>query len=208
MTRILVADDHPIMLSGIAAVLRDTKYEVVATAQDASGVFDALPEADPEILILDVRMPGQSGVDVLRELRRQGDQRPVVLLTADLSDQALIDAVELGVNGIILKEGAQNLLVTCLDHVANGRKWIDREVMERALTLTLRGSAPTGLARLSRREQQISRLVAQGRRNRDIAAELGITEGTVKVRLHRIYEKLGVGSRTELAILAMETPAT
>ena len=208
MTRILVADDHPIMLSGIEAVLRDTNYEVVATAQDASGVFDALPEADPDILILDVRMPGQSGVDVLRELRRQGDQRPVVLLTADLSDQALIDAVELGVNGIILKEGAQALLVTCLDHVANGRKWIDREVMERALTLTLRGSAPTGLARLSRREQQISRLVAQGRRNRDIAAELGITEGTVKVRLHRIYEKLGVGSRTELAILAMESPAT
>jgi two-component system, NarL family, nitrate/nitrite response regulator NarL len=207
MKRILVADDHPIMLSGIEGVLRDTGYEVVATAADGAAVIEALQDAAPDILVLDVRMPGHSGLDILRSLRREGDMRPIVLLTADLSDQALLEAVELGVNGIIMKEGAQDLLVTCLDHVANGRRWIDREVMERALNLKLKGSEQTGLAKLSNRERQISWLVAQGRRNRDIAAELGITEGTVKVRLHKIYEKLGIGSRTELAILAMESQA-
>jgi two-component system nitrate/nitrite response regulator NarL len=204
MKRILVADDHPIMLSGIEAVLRNTGYEVVATAADGTAVFDVLPDAAPDILILDVKMPGHGGVDILRSLRRDGDMRPIVLLTADLSDHALLEAVELGVNGIIMKEGAQGLLVTCLDHVANGRRWIDREVMDRALNLKVRGTERKGLAKLSNRERQISWLVAQGRRNRDIATELGITEGTVKVRLHKIYEKLGVGSRTELAILAME----
>lgn len=207
MKRVLVADDHPIMLSGIEAVLRDTAYQVVATAADGDAVFEALPDAQPDILILDVKMPRQSGIDVLRTLRREGDTRPVVLLTADLSDQALLEAVELGVNGIIMKEGAHGLLTTCLDHVSNGRRWIDRDVMDRALNLKVRGREEDRLARLSNREKQISWLVAQGRRNRDIAAELGITEGTVKVRLHKIYEKLGVSSRTELAILAMESQA-
>lgn len=208
MKRVLIADDHPIMLSGIEAVLRDTDYQVVATVADGAAVFEALPVAEPDILILDVKMPHHSGVDILRSLRREGDMRPVVLLTADLSNQALLEAVELGVNGIIMKEGAQGLLATCLDHVSNGRRWIDREVMERALTLKVKGNEQRGLAKLSNRERQISWLVAQGRRNRDIAAELGITEGTVKVRLHKIYEKLGVGSRTELAILEMEAQST
>lgn len=205
MKRILVADDHPIMLSGIEAVLRNTAYQVVAVVPDGDSVLDAISRAEPDILILDVKMPGMSGVDILGALRRAGDLRPVVLLTADLSDRALLDAVELGVNGIIMKEGAPGLLTACLDHIVNGRRWIDREVMERAVNLKLKGSERSGLAKLSNRERQISWLVAQGRRNREIAAELGITEGTVKVRLHKIYEKLGVGSRTELAILTMES---
>lgn len=205
MKKVLVADDHPIMLAGIEAVLRGTRFEVVATASDGTSVVELVERVDPDILVLDVRMPGMSGVDILRTLRRRGDLRPVVLLTAQLGDQALLEAAELGVNGLLLKEGAQNLLVTCLDHVVNGRKWIDREVMQRALDLKLKGGARAGMAGLSARERQISHLVAQGKRNRDIAAELGITEGTVKVRLHKIYDKLGVGSRTELAILARDS---
>jgi two-component system nitrate/nitrite response regulator NarP len=206
MTRILIADDHPIMLSGIEAILRDTEYTVVAKLTDGAAVLDALPDARPDILVLDVQMPKRTGLDVLRTLRGAGDQRPVVLLTASLDDNALLEAIQLGVNGIILKEGAQSLLLLCLEDVRNGRRWIEKTLLERALEISMGGGAETrdGLGALSKRERAIVGLVAQGLRNRDVASELGITEGTVKVYLHRIYEKLGVSNRTELAIYARD----
>jgi two-component system nitrate/nitrite response regulator NarP len=207
MIRLLIADDHPIIISGLEALLRDTDYEIVATAADGEAALEQLDEANPDVLILDERMPQLSGVDVLRRLRDVGDTRPVVLLTADLSDRKLLDAVELGVEGIVLKESAQSLMITCLDEVVRGRRWLEPSLVQHALDLKLQeGAAGNGFASLSRREAAIVALVAQGLRNREIASQLGLTEGTVKVYLHRIYEKLGVTNRTELAILARETP--
>lgn len=204
MTRVLIADDHPLMLSGIEAVLRSTDYEVVAKVRDGAAALDAIAAARPDILVLDIKMPGRSGLDVLRTLRARGDDRTVVLLTAHLDDGALMEAIQLEVNGIILKEGAETLIVTCLDHVRRGERWIERTVLQRALDVTMRdGAAPRGpLAALTPRERSIARLVGEGLRNRDVAAELGLTEGTVKVCLHRMYEKLGISNRTELAMLA------
>jgi two-component system nitrate/nitrite response regulator NarP len=205
MIRVLVADDHPIILSGLEALFRDTGYEIVATANDGGQVMGMLDGAAPDVLVLDERMPGLSGVEVLRALREEGDDRPVVLLTADLSDRKLLDAVELGVEGIVLKESAQNQLVTCLDEVVKGGRWLEPSLVQQALDLKLReGPRGRDYAALSRREEEIVDLVAQGMRNRDIAGQLGLTEGTVKVYLHRIYEKLGVTNRTELAILVRE----
>jgi two-component system nitrate/nitrite response regulator NarP len=206
MTRVLIADDHPIMLSGIEAILRDSEFSVVAKLTDGAAVLEALSTTRPEILILDVQMPERTGLDVLRTLRSRGDQRPVVLLTASLDDSGLLEAIQLGVNGIILKDGAQSLLLRCLEDVRNGRRWIEKSLLERALEISMGGGAETrdGLQSLSNRERAIVGLVAQGIRNRDVASELGITEGTVKVYLHRIYEKLGVTNRTELAIYARD----
>ena len=206
MTRLLIADDHPIILSGISAMLAGTSYEIVASVSDGAAALDELAATRPDVLVLDVAMPRRGGLDVLRTLRGRGDTRPVVLLTATLDDGALIEAVQLGVNGILLKEGAQALLLNCLDTVSGGGRWIDRELLERALELTIPGSGGAGsrLVRLTPRELSIVRLVAQGRPNRAIGEELGITEGTVKVSLHRIYRRLGVSNRTELALKASE----
>lgn len=208
MTRLLIADDHPIMLSGLEALLRDSDYEVVGTAHDGNSVLEQLDRTAPDLLILDERMPGQSGIDVLRILRSRGDERPVVLLTADLTDRKLLDAVALGVEGIVLKESAQASLLTCLDKVSRGQRWMEPGLALRALDLKFRPGADVDDAArtLSPREAAIVRLVASGLRNRDIAARLSLTEGTVKVYLHRIYEKLAVTNRTELAILAREMP--
>ena len=201
--RVLIADDHQVVLTGIQAILRDTPYTVVGTAETGAQVLAAIPHLQPDILLLDVRMPDQGGLDVLRTLRGRGDERPVVLLTASLDDQLLLEAIDLGAHGIVLKQGAQNLLIHCLDEVAVGRTWIARELLQQAQELKTADRAPnTGLRALTPRERAISGLVALGKRNREIGGDLGISEGTVKVHLHRIYEKLGVTNRTELAILS------
>ncbi len=106
MTTVLIADDHPVVLSGIEAILRDTPYRVVGTATSGAEVLETVPTLRPDILVLDVRMPDHGGIDVLRTLRSRGDVRPVVLMTASLTDQLLMEALELGVQGIVLKEGA------------------------------------------------------------------------------------------------------
>lgn len=207
MTTVLIADDHPIVLSGIEAILRDTRYAVVATATDGEQALDLLAKADPDILVLDVQMPKATGLDVVRTVRDRGDRRPVILLTASLADRRLLEALELGVQGIVLKEGAQHLLVRCLDEVSAGRRWIEPGLLQQALDLKMAPGPRGGLGSLTARERAVAELVSQGRRNRDIAAELGITEGTVKIHLHRIYEKIGVGNRTELALFVRDPDA-
>lgn len=209
MIRLLVADDHPIILSGLEAIFRGTDYAIVATAPDGVTAFALIESARPDILILDERMPPPGGVEMLRKLRAAGDTRPIVLLTADLEGSKLLEAIELGVEGIVLKESAQSRMISCLDEVTRGGRWLEPALVQQALDLKLRETAPVhhGFATLSRREAAIVDLVAQGMRNREIAAQLGLTEGTVKVYLHRIYEKLEVTNRTELAILVRESDA-
>lgn len=208
MTSILIADDHPIVLSGVEAILRDSEFEIVARVSDGNAVLDALPTMRPDILVIDVAMPKMSGMDVLRTLRARGDTRPIILLTASLADHSLVEALSLNVDGILLKEGAEHLLLRCLRDVCQGKRWVDREAMDRALTYSLSGSVAGQhpLASLTKRERAVTGLVAKGLRNRAIAADLGVTEGTIKVYLHRIYEKLGIESRTELALLASSAP--
>jgi len=204
MTRVLIADDHPFILAGLDAILRGTDYQVVGMVPDGAAALEALAKLRPDILILDVSMPIQSGLDVLRTLRARGDDRPIVLLTAGMNDQPLLEALKLGVQGIVLKDGAQALLLTCLDAVRQGRRWIDQGLLQRALDVSMQGGTADPMITLAPREKAIAALVARGLRNREIGAQLGMTEGTVKVYLHRVYEKLGVGSRTELAILAKD----
>ena len=204
MRRVIIADDHPLMLSGIASMLRGTNYEIVAKATDGRAALDALASTRPDVLVLDVKMEGAGGMDVLRTLRSKGDPIPVVLLTAHLDDDTLTEALQLEVNGIIMKDGAETLILDCLGQVCTGKKWIDQSLLRRAHALGRRSAAAKygPLAPLSPRERTIARLVAQGLRNRQIGQELGLTEGTVKVALHRIYEKLGIGRRIELAMMA------
>lgn len=202
MTRVLIADDHPIVRSGVEGLLKNTAFKVVAALGDGTEVLEHIPRLRPDILLLDVDMPNRSGLDVLRILRSKGDQRPVILLTASLQTPMAIEAIQLGVNGIVLKETAPALLLNCLDAVKNGRRWIERSILEEALNtaLTDDGGAAGKLGSLSAKERAIANLVSQGLRNKDIALELGITEGTVKVHLHRMYDKINVTNRTELAM--------
>jgi two-component system nitrate/nitrite response regulator NarP len=198
--RVLIVDDHPMIRSAVAALLQGSDFEVAASAGSADMAVYAIAEHDPDIVILDLAMPGGSGLDVLRQLRGQGDKRPVIILTAAIEDFGLRYSVGLAFNGIVINNNDPALLLDCLQAVEAGRRWIDPDLTERAAGVGKDGGATV----LTPRERKLVALVAQGMRNREIAAELGITEGTVKVYLHSIFDKMGVASRTELAIKAAE----
>jgi len=199
-SRVLIVDDHPMIRSAVSMLLEGSEFIVAASVGSADTAIDAIEEHQPDIVVLDLAMPGGSGIDVLRKIRADGDNRPVVILTAAIEDFRLREALSLAVNGIVMKNNDPAFLLDCLQAVREGRRWIDADLELRAIEVGRRESAAT----LTPRERKLVALVAQGLRNREIAAELGITEGTVKVYLHSIFDKLGVASRTELAIRAAE----
>ena len=198
MTRILLADDHPMIQAAVEAMLRGTDYRLVAKASSGNEAIREIADHDPEIVVLDIQMPDGTGLEVLRRLRTGGDDRKVVLLTASLDEAGFAEALSLKVDGVLLKTSDPALLLDCLDSVRAGDEWIDRHLQDEAA----RTAQSRDKALLSPRETELVQLVRQGLRNRDIADRLGITEGTVKVYLHTVFEKTGVANRTELAIRA------
>jgi len=200
--RLLLADDHPMIRTALEALLRDTSFEIVGVTGTGEATIDAVERLRPDLLLLDLQMPEGNGMDVLRRIRASAAPLPVVLLTAAIDDSALLEAKALKVDGIVLKNSDPAFLLECLDAVRQGRVWIDRELAERARRATQGASA--GRIALAPREIQVIGLVRRGMRNREIAEQLGVKEGTVKGYLHAIFEKVGVSSRTELATRADE----
>lgn len=201
--RLFLADDHPMIRAAIEVLLRDSGFEIVGMAVTGQGTLEEVERLQPDILLLDIQMPDGSGLDVLRSLRAAKSKVLIVLLTAAVDDSALLEAKALKVQGIVLKNSDPAYLMECLDSVRSGRTWIDPELSRRARQL----AAAPGRGRqmqLAPRERQLIGFVRKGMRNREIAEQLGVTEGTVKVYLHAIFEKLGVATRTELAIRADE----
>jgi two-component system nitrate/nitrite response regulator NarL len=200
--KILIADDHPMIRTAIEVLLRDTGQTIVGSATTGEEALRSLEELRPDLLLLDLQMPEGSGMDVLRAVRSDGLTLRVVLLTAGIEDPALMEAYALKVDGMVLKNSDPAYLIECLDAVGAGRSWIDPELKERIARLADR--APAERPALAPRERELIKCVSQGLRNREIAKQLGVTEGTVKVYLHNVFDKLGVKNRTELAIHADE----
>lgn len=203
MPRLLVADDHPLMLEAVAGLFSGTAFEVVARCTDGAQARSAILELRPDIAILDVNMPYLTGLQLLQEARTERWPTRIVLLTAGLDPQPIVEAIRLKVDGLILKGADGDVLVRAAEAVAGGAQWLDKDAMEQVIGL-LAEPAKAEPIPLTPRETDVVRRVVQGRRNKEIARDLGITEGTVKMHLHNLYEKLSVSSRTELAILARE----
>jgi len=206
VTRILLADDHPMIRTAIEVLLRNSAFELAGTAATADEALQAVPLLDPDILLLDLQMPGGNGMEIVRDLRANGDDRRLVILTAAIDDRTLVEARALGVEGMVLKNSDPGYLLECLEQVDAGSTWIDPDLAERLNQLS--ETAGRGGRRLAPRERELIKFVRQGLRNREIASELGVTEGTVKAYLHEVFDKLGVKNRTELAIRADEFLAT
>ena len=205
--RLTLADDHPVVLQGLQRLFEaQHDFNVVACCGGGDGALESVRTARPDVLVLDLRMPGRSGLDVLRAMAAEKLPCRTVLLTAAITDSDLVEAVRLGVNGIIMKESPPDALVECVRRVARGEQSIEWDTLAKAFGRVSGREAATREVghTLTPREIEIVKMVAQGLRNRAIAERLAISEGTVKIHLHNIYEKLGIDGRLELMLWAQE----
>ena len=203
MSRILVADDHPFFRLGVNAVLQMGGHEVIAMTGDGDSTLEAIGRDNPEIVLLDVRMPGRDGIATLKAMRERGDERPVIILTVEMTDGQLLEAIRARVNGIVFKHDGEDSLLKAVDAVRRGLTYLDSALIDKAVKHASNANPPSRLAVLTRKEREVAQHVARGLRNREIAALMTTTEGTVKVYLHSIYTKLGISNRTELAMIRL-----
>jgi len=198
---LVIADDHPLILDGMENLFRLEKdFKVVARCLDGEEAVKAVRKHKPDVLVLDIRMPGTDGLSLLRGMKKEKLSTRVVLLTGALDEDELAEAVRLGVRGLVLKEMAPKLLVQCIRQVHAGELWLEKRSVTSALEKLLQreaGQREVALL-LTPREIEIVKQVAAGLRNIEIAKRLFISEGTVKMHLHNIYQKLGVDSRINL----------
>jgi two-component system, NarL family, nitrate/nitrite response regulator NarL len=208
VTAILVADDHPIVLEGLDALLRKFQYSVVALCVNGEEVLNALHEQqlEPDIVLLDINMPPPGGLELAHKLKQDGHPAKIVLLTSNIDDKQIMAAMRFGVDGIVLKDTASQQLIAALDAVRSGRQWFDGDIVKRAVSKAQSvENSKNASDLLSPREMDVVQLVARGIRNKEIARELGLTEGTVKFYLHRIYQKLNIDSRETLATVLRDS---
>jgi len=215
--RIVVADDHPIFRDGLCKLLAlEEDFEVVAQAQDGRQVLDVLQQFDPDILLLDLKMPGLDGLATLQRLQQSKNKTRVIVLTASDDKNEFVQAMKLGTSGIVLKQTATELLIKSIRKVHAGEIWLDSHTTaavirqfvandESPMPPPMQTSAPRERERspLSQREREIVALVAQGFKNKEMAEKMFISEQTVKNHLHNIFDKLGVSDRLELALYAI-----
>jgi len=205
--RIALADDHPIVLQGLQQLFeRQKDFEVVSCCASGASAIESVRTLQPDVLVLDLRMPEVTGLDVLRTIAAEKLSCHTVLLTAAVGDDEVMEAVRLGARGLILKESPPEALLDCVRRVYRGEQWLERETVTRAFRKVLdRETASREAAEsLTPREIEIVRMVAHGLRNRVIAERLSISEGTVKVHLHNIYDKFGIDGRLELMLVARQ----
>lgn len=203
---LVLVDDHPIILQGLQRLFeREGEFEVLRSCSGGDEALDAVRSGPPDVLVLDLKMPDRHGLDVLRTLRAEHRECRTVILTAAMRDDEIAQALELGVAGIVMKEASPAALVACVRAVHHGKRSIDRDILDRVSSdARKRSFGPTGATPLTPREIEIVHLVTQGLRNKELANRLSITEGTVKIHLHNIYDKLGVDGRLELVLCAQQ----
>jgi len=205
--RLVVADDHPLILDALQHLFRlEEDFQLLACCRNGTETLQAVKDCQPDVLILDIRMPGQDGLAVLRAMRQEHSPTRVVLLTAGLEEHEMLEAIQLGEQGVVLKEMASHLLVQCVRTVDAGGHWVERHAGSRALETMLlhQDSMRDVMGLLTSRERELVCLVAKGLRNKSIANTLSISEGTVKIHLHNIFKKLSIDSRLGLTLYARD----
>lgn len=204
---IALADDHPIFREGLRKLISaHPQFEVVAEAANGADALDRVRELRPDILLLDVQMPSRGGLDTLAQLAAERLPTKVILLTAAIDRADIVRAVHLGARGVVMKDSASALLYKCIERVVAGEYWLNRETVSDLIGAlqTSQVAQPAPADRLTKRERQIVAAVARGASNKDIAAQLAMSDQTVKNHLSNIFDKLGVSSRLELALYAVE----
>jgi two-component system nitrate/nitrite response regulator NarL len=202
---LVIADDHPVVLQGLATLLRQHGgFELIESCSNGAEGLAAIRRFSPNLALLDMNMPQQNGLEVLKIVTAERLPTRIVFLAGSPSDREIITAVAGGAWGLMLKESAAEELINCLRTVAAGYKWHPPELVDAALERARERRREFSRVddTLTRREREVMLLVADGLSNKEVGRRLNLSEGTVKIHLHTIYQKVAVTNRTALANLA------
>lgn len=209
--QVVVVDDHPLFRKGLVQLLKESPgFRVVADFANASAFLDDMENIAAQLLLLDLQMPGVSGLDVLRRIKAINDELRVVMITASDDSANLISAISAGADGYLMKDTAPDDMIRQLNAVMDGQVALNpagvsilaEGLRHQALEITSHDGHDGDASELTLREQQTLRLIAQGMSNKLIARELGISDGTVKVYVKNLLRKLNLHSRLELSAWA------
>jgi DNA-binding NarL/FixJ family response regulator len=207
--RILIADDHPVFRQGLISVFRQQhEFTIVGEVSDGRQVLPLIEDIDPDVLLLDLVMPGLTGIETLREMSGPRSRVKTIVLTAGIAKEQIAQALQLGARGIVLKDAATDVLLRGIRCVVNGEFFVGEQAvadLEEALRpyITSTDSHARKRFGITNRESDIVGAVVSGYTNRDIAEKFSISEQTVKHHLRNIFDKLGVSNRLELALFAL-----
>lgn len=213
--RVLIADAQPIVLEGLRSVLSQySGIEVVGEANDGMETIDKVVHLDPDVIVLDLKLPRIDGLSVLRSIQTRAPRSKVILFASAENKDDFVEAMKLGCSGILLKDGPTSLVEKSIQKVYAGEIWLDSNTTAAVIRQFAtpgeftppthsNGKPNRERAQLSQREREIIVLIAQGYKNKEIAEKMFITEQTVKNHLHNVFDKLGVSDRLELALYAI-----
>ncbi len=211
MIRVMTVDDHPLVREGLRFMLATSDDLVlVGDAADGGTALQRISEAQPDVILLDIRMPGMDGLEALGQIRKTWPQIAVLILTTYDEDELMMRGLQAGASGYLLKESPLETLFQAIRTAARGEVVVQPEMMARILSHTAFTASTSSSDRvpssieLTQREQEVLAGVARGERSKEIAAHLGITERTVRAYLTNIYTKLNVDSRASAVAVAME----
>lgn len=208
--KILLIDDHALFRIGLAELLERRDVQVLVATGDCTEGIQQVIALSPDVVLLDMRMPEMSGLDVLKQLRSQNCQMPIVMLTTSRDESDVIQSLQNGANGYLLKDMEPDDLIRSLQDIVQGRTVVAPEltsVLARAVqgdSTPDKGASEKHFAELTKREREILCLLADGQSNKVIGRNLGISDGTVKLHVKAILRKLEVHSRVEAAVIAVE----
>ena len=204
---VVIADRHPVVLQGLSNVIgaeRDLK--IVAHCNDGTSCIEAIRNLAPDIAVLDITMPDMSGADILAAVNAEKIPTRVVFFTASVEDHDLTMLAAIGAYGVVLRDQEPEVLVQTLREVAAGVRQLPFVSSEEAVSRAKQAMTEKSLVELTERERQIMLLVSEGLSNKEIARRLNVSDGTIKVHLHHIFQKLDISNRTTLAALAISQP--
>lgn len=198
--RLVLGDHYPIVLEGLEHLFRqESGFQILARCLSCEDTLSAVQKFRPNMLVFDIHMSSENGFGVLHELKNRKLPTRSVIFTATLTADEALKAIRLGAAGIVLKDMSPKLLIECVRKVQAGEKWYDRDSSAKVLKIITEQQNA-----LSSRQMQIIRMVAAGLRNKEIGKKLFISEGTVEVHLHKVYQRLDMKSRLSLALYARE----